>query len=1076
MSYGCVSRYVHIGLQVWGLCLAVFFIGGCGQGDDVPPGQPGFAAMTRGLAQRSSALPAGGEHQTSSSPSTATVRSIVVAPSTPKAARGLTQQFRATAVLTDGSSQDVTTLAAWSIKDTRGSDVARIDSDGLAMADSLGQARVAARYNLTTGATLLEVTPAALTKLLISPSSASIAKGTTVTFAASGEYSDGSTADVTTSVSWSVLDVMGSGVAAIDSHGTALGVATGVASVRADLAGITASAQLTVSSAVPSTLSIRPTDATVARGLRQRFTALAGFSDGTTQDVSGLVTWQALDVMGSGVASIDRTGLALGEIVGKARIVAGFRGLYAFANLEVKAAIATSLELSPPLNRVAKGRTAQYRAIVEYSDGSTLDVSSLATWRASDRMGSAVAVAGSGRRGDFLGQNVGTAEIRVDYAALTTTGELIVQPAVMDALAITPDDARLSIGGSQTFVALGTYSDGSVRDVSTLVSWTSTDLGSTLGVATVSASGVANGKLRGLAEIGAQYVSLRARAVLAVGLPAGDCAPLAFCFRSPSPHADTHTGVWAADANNVWTISEHGLVTHFDGSRFRQVAAVPGKRLSGIFGRDRSHVTVLGEDDLILRWDGSSWSRESGSGKDASGLWESSAGRLWVGAPQGRVRKFDGSTWSTTPVGTPTPSRLRAVHGSSESNIWAVGDNHAVAQWDGTSWWDRSIASATDLVGVWGLSASSLWTVSSDGFVWQWSGSSWTWPIATSRGLRAIAGADSRSILAVGPSELLWFDGSTWKSVAGTLDETLNAVHALDARSFYAAGARGSVYTWNGSSYTRKSENLVEHGSLNALWGSDSQHLWAVGGAGKIVAWDGSTLAAQSSGTSVNLFAIWGSDDRHVWASGQNGTVRFFDGTRWSPQSTGTLQYLNGLCGNSASDVWAVGSNGTILHYNGTAWSAVASPTWAELFGIWCYSATNVWAVGEDGAIVHWDGSSWQAVPSGTPERLLAVYGLNSTDIWVAGGLGLLRHYDGIKWSTIPTSGGIGDLLAVWGADASRVWIAGEGGRLLFWDGTRVIDKTLQTSSTNTLRALRGFDLRNFWAAGDDGTLLQYAP
>ena len=228
-------------------------------------------------------------------------------------------------------------------------------------------------------------------------------------------------------------------------------------------------------------------------------------------------------------------------------------------------------------------------------------------------------------------------------------------------------------------------------------------------------------------------------------------------------------------------------MTHFDGSRFRQVAAVPGKRLTGIFGRDRSHVTVLGEDDLILRWDGSSWSRESGSGNDASGLWESSAGRLWVGAPQG-VCANSMAARGARPRRHAYPA-LRAVHGSSESNIWVVGDNHAVAQWDGTGWRDRSIASATDLVGVWGLDASSLWTVSSDGFVWQWSGSSWTWPIATSRGLRAIAGADSRSILAVGPGELLWFDGSTWKSVAGTLDETLNAVHALDARSFYAAGA-----------------------------------------------------------------------------------------------------------------------------------------------------------------------------------------------------------------------------------------------------------------------------------------------
>ena len=42
----------------------------------------------------------------------------------------------------------------------------------------------------------------------------------------------------------------------------------------------------------------------------------------------------------------------------------------------------------------------------------------------------------------------------------------------------------------------------------------------------------------------------------------------------------------------------------------------------------------------------------------------------------------------------------------------------------------------------------------------------------------------------------------------------------------------------------------------------------------------------------------------------------------------------------------------------------------------------------------------------------------------------------------------------------------------MFWDGTRVIDKTFQTSST--ARCARcASDLRNFWAAGDDGTLLQ---
>ncbi len=1080
MRYGFLRNSAVCG-QVWlALGLLGLVASGCGGLDEAAQDQRVGAVpagQTAGPGQ-----PARSTRTTESGlvPEAAAVRQVLVSPAAPKLARGLTLQFRATAILTDGSSLDVTSLAAWSVRDTRGSDVASIDSSGLASADNVGQARVAARYSLTTGAALLEVTPAVPTGLLVTPPAATLAKGTTIALTASAQYSDGTLQDVTGTVSWSVRDVMGSGVASIDAMGRVQALAAGLADARAELAGLNQSARLTVTSAVPTGLAIRPADPVISKGLTQRFLLQASFSDGTVQDVSASATWRADDLMGFAVARIDSSGLAVGDRVGKARIVGNFRGLAASTTLEVKAAIPISLALSPMVARVAKGRVARYQAILSYSDGSTGDVSDLATWQVSDRMGTGVGVLASARRGDVLGQAVGTAEVQADYTTLSARAQLLVEPAVLDSLTLLPEDASVAIGGTQTFVAQGTYSDGSKRDVSALVSWSSTDLGPTLGVATVSASGLATGKLRGVAQINAQYIGLRARAVLAVGLPAGDCAPLAWCWRNPSPHGDTQTGVWAADASNIWTISEHGLVTHYNGSRFLVQAALPGQRLTGIAGRDASHVTVVAEDDTLLRFDGTSWRRDSGSGPGASGLWQSAADRLWVGAPDGRIRVWSGSGWSAQSPPAAAGTRFLAVHGTAESNIWAVGDNHSVVQWDGTSWRDRRIAAASELVGVFGLDASRLWTVSRDGYVWQWNGSSWTWPIATSRGLRAIAGADARSLLAVGPGELLWFDGSSWSSVAGSLSDRLNAVYALDPRSFFAVGEGGSFYTWNGSSYAKKSLSLFEpRGSVNAIWSSDSRQVFAVGSAGKIVKWNGSVLTTQTSSTLVNLFAVWGSDENHVWASGQNGTIRFFDGTRWTAQSSGTLQYLYGLCGSASNDVWAVGSNGTLLHFDGAAWSAASSPTFAELNAIWCHSKNNVWAVGDDGALIRWDGSSWQAIPSGTAERLTAIYGLSATDIWVVGALGLIRHYDGSKWSTIPSGSPGGpplDLLAVWAADPSRVYMAGEGGRLLEWDGTRIVDRSRDTSNTQTLRALRGTDLRNFWVGGDEGTLLQYAP
>ena len=92
----------------------------------------------------------------------AAIRSVTVTPSAPKVAKGLTQQFTATATFSDGTTQDVTTLSAWSIKDTTGTGVAGINSRGLATAKSIGKARITARYLTASTTANLEVTAAAL--------------------------------------------------------------------------------------------------------------------------------------------------------------------------------------------------------------------------------------------------------------------------------------------------------------------------------------------------------------------------------------------------------------------------------------------------------------------------------------------------------------------------------------------------------------------------------------------------------------------------------------------------------------------------------------------------------------------------------------------------------------------------------------------------------------------------------------------------------------------------------------------------------------------------------------------------
>lgn len=130
----------------------------------------------------------------------ATLKSVSLSPSTPQVALGLTQPFTATALFSDGTTQDVTRSASWSIKDVMGSGVAVISSVGVATPKSVGKARVTVRYKTLSTTTTLTVTAAKLLTLAISPSNPSIAKGTMQAFVARGTYTDGSVRDLTADV------------------------------------------------------------------------------------------------------------------------------------------------------------------------------------------------------------------------------------------------------------------------------------------------------------------------------------------------------------------------------------------------------------------------------------------------------------------------------------------------------------------------------------------------------------------------------------------------------------------------------------------------------------------------------------------------------------------------------------------------------------------------------------------------------------------------------------------------------------------------------------------------------------
>lgn len=95
-----------------------------------------------------------------SAPPPATVTSIVVTPANPTLTAGVTQQFTATGLLSDGSSRDVTGQVTWASSSTN---VATIDAAGLVVGVSTGSSMITAALNGISGSASLTVKPVTLT-------------------------------------------------------------------------------------------------------------------------------------------------------------------------------------------------------------------------------------------------------------------------------------------------------------------------------------------------------------------------------------------------------------------------------------------------------------------------------------------------------------------------------------------------------------------------------------------------------------------------------------------------------------------------------------------------------------------------------------------------------------------------------------------------------------------------------------------------------------------------------------------------------------------------------------------------
>ncbi len=399
----------------------------------------------------------------------ATLDAIVISGPTNSTNVGVTVQLMAEGQYSDGSNQDITSVVTWSSETPA---IVSVDG-GLVTPLSQGLGTIKAAYQGVEDTFGLSVSDAVVVSLVSTPGTVSVAQGQTETLSIEASYSAGPNVNVTSSATYTSDDTTVATVAG----GVVTGVAAGTATVLVQLDGVQLQVPVTVTAAVVTELALSPAAPSVPVGTTRQLTALATFSDeaagtfGTDLTADPGLTWtsSASDVTVSqdGLVSVapDATSTT-------ATITATWsNGVSATSVVTVNPAVIDTITVQPVGNTstVPVNFTLDYVAIATLTDGSTLDVTSTATW--SSASAATATVVEQNGVAVVTGVAAGTVDITAAQGGKTGSATVTVSAVALTSLTVTPVKVDVPKGQTRQFTATGVFEDGSSIDVTELVEW-----------------------------------------------------------------------------------------------------------------------------------------------------------------------------------------------------------------------------------------------------------------------------------------------------------------------------------------------------------------------------------------------------------------------------------------------------------------------------------------------------------------------------------------------------------------------------------------------------------------------------
>ena len=387
---------------------------------------------------------------------------------------GSSTQMQATGIYSDNTNKDITKQVTWTSSDKS---VAIVHNDagneGLVEGLIAGNTDISAELDGIASTMRITVTAITLDHINIHGPRYVVVK-TEGQYDAEGIYSDGSSKNITTEVFWKVTPQSVATISnANGSQGKLTGLGVGQATVAASVDDVSDQYQMDVTEPSLESIVVTPANSTIHRGAWIQFTATGHYSNGFEEDITTSALWQSSDntkIYLYNVSGYEGYGVA--NLPGTVTISAISGVLVGNTQLTIIARTLQSIDISPLNATVDVGTHLQYTATGNYSDGSTEDLTSEATWIARPTNTKVVSITQDGL---LRGRRVGNADIDATLDTVTGTTPVTVEEASLISIEVTPADTTLKVNKKKKYTATGHFSDGTTQKISKDVVWESSD-------------------------------------------------------------------------------------------------------------------------------------------------------------------------------------------------------------------------------------------------------------------------------------------------------------------------------------------------------------------------------------------------------------------------------------------------------------------------------------------------------------------------------------------------------------------------------------------------------------------------